>query len=53
MKEALESIPVINAPYGPFAYTPTNHNGFKDEGIVIVAANSLQPNGGYPRAKLG
>ena len=31
---------------------PTNHNGFKDEGIVLVEASKQQANGGYPQAKL-
>src|SRR3984957_13318294 len=44
-KAALESIPVIETPYGPFSYTPTDHNGFKDDGMAIVIANSRQPDG--------
>jgi branched-chain amino acid transport system substrate-binding protein len=52
VKAALESIPVVDVPYGPFSYTPTDHNGFKDEGIVMVEASKQQPNGGYPRAAL-
>jgi branched-chain amino acid transport system substrate-binding protein len=52
VKEALETIGVIDAPYGPFEYSTTNHNGFKDEGIVLVEASKQQSNGGYPRAKL-
>ena len=50
---ALESIPVINAPYGPFIYTPTDHNGFQDDGIKLVNANAQLPNGGYPAVKIG
>ena len=53
VKAALESIPVINAPYGPFIYTPTDHNGFQDDGIVLVNANAQLPNGGYPPVKIG
>lgn len=52
VKEALETDGVIDAPYGPFEYSPTNHNGFKDEGIVLVEASKQQANGGYPQAKL-
>ncbi|MBS0643227.1 MAG: ABC transporter substrate-binding protein [Proteobacteria bacterium] len=52
VKAALESIPVINAPYGPFIYTPTDHNGFQDDGIVLVNANAQLPNGGYPPVKI-
>jgi branched-chain amino acid transport system substrate-binding protein len=52
VKKALESIPVIETPYGPFSYTPTDHNGFKDSGMVIVIANSQQPNGGLKAAKV-
>jgi len=52
VKAALESIPVINAPYGPFIYTATDHNGFQDEGIVLVNANAQLPNGGYPPVKI-
>jgi branched-chain amino acid transport system substrate-binding protein len=53
VKAALESIPVINAPYGPFIYTATDHNGFQDDGIVLVNANAQLPNGGYPSVKIG
>lgn len=52
VKAALESIPVINAPYGPFIYTPTDHNGFQDDGIKLVNANAQLPNGGYPTVKI-
>jgi branched-chain amino acid transport system substrate-binding protein len=44
-KAALESIPVIVTPYGDFSYTPSDHNGFKDDGMAIVIANSRQPDG--------
>jgi branched-chain amino acid transport system substrate-binding protein len=53
IKAALESIPVIDAPYGPFIYTPTDHNGFQDDGIKLVNANAQSPNGGYPPVKIG
>ena len=52
VKAALESIPVINAPYGPFIYTATDHNGFQDDGIKLVNANAQLPNGGYPPVKI-
>jgi branched-chain amino acid transport system substrate-binding protein len=52
VKEALESIPVIDAPYGKFIYTPTDHNGFQDDGIKLVNANAQLPNGGYPPVKI-
>jgi branched-chain amino acid transport system substrate-binding protein len=52
VKAALESIPVIETGYGPFSYTPTDHNGFADSGMAIVIANSVQPNGGHKAAKL-
>lgn len=52
VKAALESIPVINVPYGPFIYTPTDHNGFQDDGIKLVNANAQLPNGGYPPVKI-
>lgn len=52
VKAALESIPVINTPYGPFIYTATDHNGFQDEGIVLVNANAQLPNAGYPPVKI-
>ena len=52
VKAALESIPLIDTGYGPFAYTPTDHNGFKDSGMVMVIANSVQPNGGHKAAKV-
>lgn len=52
VKEALETVGVIDAPYGPFQYSPTDHNGFRDDGIVLVEASRQQPNGGYPLAKL-
>ena len=53
VKAALEAIPVINAPYGPFIYTATDHNGFQDDGIKLVNANAQLPNGGYPPVKIG
>jgi branched-chain amino acid transport system substrate-binding protein len=53
VKAALESIPVIDAPYGPFIYTAADHNGFQDDGIKLVNANAQLPNGGYPPVKLG
>jgi branched-chain amino acid transport system substrate-binding protein len=52
VKAALESIPSINVPYGPFIYTATDHNGFQDDGIKLVNANSQLPNGGYPPVKI-
>jgi branched-chain amino acid transport system substrate-binding protein len=52
VKAALESIPTIDAPYGPFIYTATDHNGFQDDGIVLVNANAQLPNGGYPPVKI-
>ncbi len=52
VKAALESIAQIDVPYGPFGYSPTNHNGFKDESIVMIEASKQQPNAGYPRAAL-
>jgi ABC-type branched-subunit amino acid transport system substrate-binding protein len=51
IKAALESIPAIDAPYGPFSYTPTDHTGFHDDGIVLVNANAQLPNQGYPPVK--
>lgn len=50
VKAALESGETIDLPYGPFRFTPTNHNGFPDDGMEMVAANSLQPNGGLKPA---
>lgn len=50
VKAALESGMTIDLPYGPFRFTPTDHNGFPDSGMVMVAANSLQPNGGLKAA---
>jgi branched-chain amino acid transport system substrate-binding protein len=44
-KAALESIPVIDTPYGRFTYTATDHNGFGDDGMAICIANSRQPDG--------
>lgn len=52
VKAALESIPRIDAPYGPFIYTTTDHNGFQDDGIKLVNANAQLPNGGYPSVKI-
>jgi branched-chain amino acid transport system substrate-binding protein len=52
VKAALESIPIINAPYGPFSYTPTDHNGFRDDAIKLFNANAQLPNGGYPPVKI-
>jgi branched-chain amino acid transport system substrate-binding protein len=45
VKAALESIPVIDTPYGPFSYSPTDHNGFRDDGMAILVANSRKPDG--------
>ncbi len=52
VKAALESIPVIQTPYGPFSYSATDHNGFEDAGMVMVIANSQQPNGGLKAVKV-
>jgi branched-chain amino acid transport system substrate-binding protein len=52
VKAALESIPVIDAPYGPFIYTATDHTGFQDNGITLVNANAQLPNLGYPAVKV-
>jgi branched-chain amino acid transport system substrate-binding protein len=52
VKAALESIPVIDPPYGRFIYTATDHNGFQDDGIKLVNANAQLPNGGYPSVKI-
>jgi branched-chain amino acid transport system substrate-binding protein len=52
VKAALESIPRIDAPYGPFIYTTTDHNGFQDDGIKLVNANAQLPNGGYQANRL-
>lgn len=52
VKAALESIPVVSTPYGPFIYTATDHNGFQDDGIKLVNANAQLPNGGYPPVKI-
>ena len=52
VKAALETIPAINAPCGPFIYTPTDHTGFQDDGIKLVNANAQLPNGGYPALKI-
>jgi branched-chain amino acid transport system substrate-binding protein len=52
VKAALESISRIDAPYGPFIYTATDHNGFQDDGIKLVNANAQLPNGGYPAVKI-
>jgi branched-chain amino acid transport system substrate-binding protein len=49
---ALESIQVIATPYGPFSYTATDHNGFRDDAMVPVEASRLMANGGYPQAVL-
>jgi branched-chain amino acid transport system substrate-binding protein len=49
--KALESIPEIDLPYGPFHFTAEDHNGFPDSGMAMVAANSLQSNGGLKLAK--
>ncbi len=53
VKQALESIPTIDLPYGPFHFSPTDHDGFPDDGMVMVAANSLHPNGGFEAAPAG
>ncbi len=42
---ALETIPVIETPFGPFSYSPTNHNGYQDDGIVMMVASSGKNNG--------
>jgi branched-chain amino acid transport system substrate-binding protein len=52
VKAALESIPLIETGYGPFGYTPADHNGFKDSGMAMVIANSVQPNGGHKAARI-
>ena len=52
VKAALESIPVVSTPYGPYIYTATDHNGFQDDGIKLVNANAQLPNGGYPPVKI-
>lgn len=52
VKAALESIPVINTLYGPFSYSPTDHNGFQDNGITLLNANAQLPNRGYPPVKI-
>jgi ABC-type branched-subunit amino acid transport system substrate-binding protein len=53
VKAALESIPAIDTPYGPFSYTPTDHNGYRDDAIKLLVANAQLPNQGYPPVKLG
>ena len=53
VKNALESIAAISLPYGVFHFSQTNHNGFPDDGMVMVAANSLHPNGGFDAAPAG
>ena len=50
VKAALESDKTIDLPYGPFRFSSTDHNGFPDSGVVMVAANSLQSNGGLKAA---
>lgn len=52
VRAALESIPVINAPFGPFIYTANDHTGFQDDGIKLVNANAQLPNGGYPAVRI-
>jgi branched-chain amino acid transport system substrate-binding protein len=52
VKAALESIPLIDALFGPFSFTPTDHTGFHDDGVVMVNANAQLPNLGYPRARI-
>jgi len=52
VKTALETLPVVNTPYGPFIYTPTDHNGFQDDGIKLLNANAQLPNQGYPPLKI-
>jgi ABC-type branched-subunit amino acid transport system substrate-binding protein len=52
VKAALESIPVVETPLGQFSFTPTDHTGYHDDGVVIVAANSQLPNLGYPPVKV-
>ena len=51
VSKALETVGEISLPYGPFRYTREDHNGFPDDGMAMVAANSLQPNGGLKLAK--
>ncbi len=50
IKQALETMPVIELPLGKFAFTATDHNGFSDDNMLVVAASEQKPNGGYPRA---
>jgi branched-chain amino acid transport system substrate-binding protein len=52
IKAALESIPLIDAPYGHYSFTPTDHTGFHDEDVVVVNASAQLPNRGYPPVKL-
>jgi branched-chain amino acid transport system substrate-binding protein len=51
--KGLETCGVIDLPYGPFHFSAENHNGFPDSGMAMVAANSLQSNGGLKLAKAG
>jgi branched-chain amino acid transport system substrate-binding protein len=52
IKAALESIPLVETPYGRFSYTPTNHTGFFDDDIVMGAASAQLPNLGYPPVRI-
>ncbi|MEP7457287.1 ABC transporter substrate-binding protein [Phyllobacterium sp. SB3] len=40
----------VGTPSGIFKYSDTDHNGYADSNLVMVAASSLQPNGGYRAA---
>jgi branched-chain amino acid transport system substrate-binding protein len=51
--DGLETCGQIDLPYGPFQFSKENHNGFPDAGMAMVAANSLQANGGLKLAKAG
>ncbi len=48
IKHALEAGQPIDPPFGRFVYSPTDHNGFSDDNMVLVRASELRPNGGYP-----
>jgi branched-chain amino acid transport system substrate-binding protein len=52
VKAGLESIPLVDVTFGRFSYTPTDHTGFLDDGVVLVNANAQLPNLGYPPAKV-
>jgi branched-chain amino acid transport system substrate-binding protein len=51
IKAALESMPSINPPLGVFKFSATDHNGYSDENMILVAASQQKPNGGYPKAE--